>query len=127
MMIPGFEKGIEGMSEGEERTIHVKAEDAYGAYDDRLIVSVPRNSMQPGIEPEIGMRLIAQTTYGPRPVVIKNITATEIILDYNEPLAGQDLTFEIKIVGIRDPTEEELLPLKALQEGLPPDSPQPEK
>ncbi|MDR1626702.1 MAG: peptidylprolyl isomerase [Spirochaetia bacterium] len=127
MMIPGFEKGIEGMREGEEKTIHVKAEDAYGAYDESRVVPVSKDSLPPDINPEIGMRLIARTKDGLMPVVIKDITATEIILDYNAPLAGQDLTFEIKIIAIRDPTEEELLPLKALGEGLPPDAPLPKE
>lgn len=127
MMIPGFEKGIAGMHEGEERTIHIKAEDAYGAYDESLVFPVPRENLPSGINPEIGMRLMVQTGYGPMPVFIKDISATEVVLDYNAPLAGQDLTFTIKIIGIRDPTEEELLPLKAFREdgALPPDSPSP--
>jgi FKBP-type peptidyl-prolyl cis-trans isomerase 2 len=116
MMIPGFEKGIAGMRVGEERTIHVKAEDAYGPYDETLVVPVPRTQMPTEIEIEPGMQFMAQTPYGPMPVTVKAVSDTEVFLDYNPPLAGKDLTFDIKILDIRDPTEEELLPLKGIPE-----------
>jgi peptidylprolyl isomerase len=113
MMIPGFEKGIAGMHVGEEKTIHIKAEDAYGAYDETLVFPVARKEVPAGIIPEIGMQLMVQTEYGPRPIVIKDMNDTEIFLDYNMPLAGKDLTFEIKILEIRDLNAEEQLSLKA--------------
>ncbi|MDR1316681.1 MAG: peptidylprolyl isomerase [Spirochaetales bacterium] len=116
MMIPGFEKGIAGMHVGEERTFSIKAEDAYGPYNEELIVPVPKTSMPSEIEIEVGMRFMLQTIYGPRPVVVKAVSDTEIFLDYNAPLAGQDLTFYIKILDIHDPTEEELQPFQDIRE-----------
>jgi peptidylprolyl isomerase len=115
MMIPGFEKGISGMRAGEKKTIYVKAEDAYGPYQEDLVGPVPREEFPPDFVPEIGMRFMVQTMYGPMPVRIKDMTEAEIFIDYNTPLAGEDLTFEIEILEIRNPTGEELESLRQAQ------------
>jgi peptidylprolyl isomerase len=118
MMIPGFEKGIAGLHVGDKKTFLVKADDAY-PYDERRVERIPLEMVPPEIAPEVGMQLYITLPTGPVPVIVKEITATEIVLDANNPLAGKDLTFDVEIMEIRDPTEEELLPLRAAQETTP--------
>jgi FKBP-type peptidyl-prolyl cis-trans isomerase 2 len=116
MMIPGLEAGMKGMKTGEKKTVLVKAEDAYGPYQDEMVMPVPRKDFPSELAPEVGMQLMAQTAFGPMPVRIKEVTADTVMVDYNAPLAGKDLTFDVEIVEVRDSTEEELAPFKAAAE-----------
>ena len=74
MMIPGLETGIRGMKAGEKKTVLVKSDDAYGPYQDNLVMPVPRGEFPAEIVPEIGMQLMAQTMFGPVPVRIKDLS-----------------------------------------------------
>ncbi len=116
VMIPGLETGLKGMKAGEKKDVLVKAEDAYGPYRDDLVMPVPRKNFPSNIVPEVGMQLMAQTMFGPMPVRIKEVRENDILVDYNAPLAGKDLTFAVEIVEVRDPTAEELAPFKQAAE-----------
>lgn len=115
-LIPGLENQMKGMKAGDKKTIKVKAEDAYGPYREDMVVPIPRKDFPANIKPEIGMQLMAQTMFGPVPVRIKDMNETSIFIDYNAPLAGKDLTFDIEIVEVRDATAEELAPFKKAEE-----------
>lgn len=119
MMIPGLETEIKGMKAGDKKTLLVKSEDAYGPYRDDLVMPVPRSDFPGEIMPEIGMQLMAQTMFGPVPVTIKDLTETTVFVDYNAPLAGKDLTFDVEIMEIRDSTEEELEPFRQAAQETP--------
>lgn len=101
-MIPGFEQAVLGMKVGESKTVTIPAEDAYGPYNDDLVVVVNREDLPAGLDPEVGEQL-----QGPRPdggtgiCTVTNVTNTTITVDFNNPLAGKDLTFEIKLISIQ--------------------------
>ena len=107
LMIPGFEAGIAGLRAGEKKTITVKAKDAYGDYDQSRLFPVSREHFPPGFVFETGLQILIETTAGPLHALIADIMDTEILVDCNPPLAGKDLTFEVEILEVRDPTEEE--------------------
>lgn len=101
MMIPGFEKGVMGMALNEEKTITLPPEEAYGEVREDMIAEVPNQQLPPEIKPEIGMELMSQTPDGQQLVVkIKEVKDESIVIDANHPLAGQELTFDIKVVEI---------------------------
>lgn len=101
MVIPGFESAVIGMSEGDEKTVSIPAEDAYGRYQDELVAVVARSQVPTEIELDIGTILQVRSPEGGiARVVVKKITESEVTLDLNHPLAGQDLTFELKLVKI---------------------------
>jgi FKBP-type peptidyl-prolyl cis-trans isomerase SlyD len=108
-MIPGFEKAVTQMNVGEEKEVVVPASEAYGEYRDDLTQTLPREQFE-GIELQKG-----QTLYGQGPdgqtiaVVVKDFNDNEVTIDYNHPLAGQDLTFNIKVLSQRDATPDEIL------------------
>lgn len=107
-IIEGLERGMEGMVVGEERTIEVSPLDGYGEYDETAVQEVPK-SLFGDTEPEVGMKFYAQTNDGHSiPVYIKEVKEDSVIIDFNHPLAGKNLKFKVKVVGIRDATEEEL-------------------
>jgi FKBP-type peptidyl-prolyl cis-trans isomerase SlyD len=108
-IIPGLEKEIEKMEVGEEKTIKVPSSEAYGEYREEMVETLPRDQFQ-GIELEKGMTLYGQTPEGQTiAVTVKDFNDKEVTIDYNHPLAGEDLTFDIKLVTKREATPEEVL------------------
>ena len=100
-VIPGFEEAVVGMQEGETKVKTIPSEEAYGPRREEMLLKVPRSELPEGLEPEVGQPLQVTTQEGqPVPVRIAEITEEQVTLDANHPLAGKDLTFELKVVEI---------------------------
>ncbi len=100
-VIPGFEKAVIGMSEGDQKTFTIPVDEAYGKRNEELVVAVERGNMPEDINPEVGMRIdVTQEDGEEFPVIVTAVTDTHVTLDANHPLAGRDLTFEIELVEI---------------------------
>lgn len=100
-IIPGLDKAIPGMSVGDTKTVEVPADEAYGAHNPDARQAVPRDQIPADIPVEVGLQLQMQTPQGQMlPVVVAEVTETEVTLDANHPLAGKDLTFAIELVEI---------------------------
>jgi len=102
-VVPGFEKAIMGMKRGEKKTFMIKAADAYGEPKPELVREIPRQTLptDAGSEEKFkpGMMIVLGAPNGMKlPAVVKEISATKLVVDFNHPLAGKDLTFEIKLV-----------------------------
>ncbi|HEY9017829.1 peptidylprolyl isomerase [Thiomicrospira sp.] len=107
-LIPGLEAELLGKAVGDKFTATIAAADAYGEKHEGMIQQVPSNLFQ-GVENiEVGMRFEAQSDQGVQSVEIVAIDGDMVTVDANHPLAGQDLTFEVEIMGIRDASAEEL-------------------
>jgi FKBP-type peptidyl-prolyl cis-trans isomerase 2 len=101
-VIPGVERGVTGMREGERRTIEVLAAEAYGTYREDLTVEVERKQFPRGVPPEVGQHLqLGMDDGGTLDVTVTAVSADTVTLDANHPLAGQDLLFEVELVAIR--------------------------
>lgn len=108
-IIPGLENGIVNMSIGEKSELLIKAEDAYGEYNDEAKQEVPKDQFA-GIDLEVGMSLYGQGEDGGTvQVIVKEIGAENVIIDFNHPLAGKDLTFNVSINNIREASAEEAM------------------
>jgi FKBP-type peptidyl-prolyl cis-trans isomerase SlyD len=107
-IIPGLERQLEGKNVGDELKLTVPAADAYGERDERLVQPVSRDAFK-GIENiEAGMRFQASGPGGAQGVVtVVNVEPHQVTIDANHPLAGVPLTFDVKVVDVREPTEEE--------------------
>lgn len=100
-VIPGFDQGIQGMEKDEEKTIKIPAGDAYGDVKQELIQEVPKSALSEDIKPEVGLKLVSRTQEGQEiPLIVTQVTEESITVDANHPLAGKDLTFEVKLVEI---------------------------
>ncbi len=100
-LIPGLEKGLEGMEEGEKKEIFVEAKDAYGERNPEALQKVPRSELPADITPEVGMQLIAQTETAEVPVTITEVGEDYIVVDFNHPLAGKNLIFDVEVVSVK--------------------------
>ena len=100
-VIPGFEDGVTGMAIGETKTITIPFDQAYGAYDDELVLDVPRAQFPDHITPEVGEALQLQQPDGNViTVIISEVSDEAVTLDANHPLAGEDLTFDLELAEI---------------------------
>ena len=100
-MIKGFDTAVEGMEPGSNKRVVIPSGEAYGEKRQDMIVDIPIGQVPPEIKTEVGMDLSIQNQDGqPMPVKVVNVDAEKITLDANHPLAGQDLTFDIKLVDI---------------------------
>ena len=100
-LIPGFEQAVEGMKINEEKKITIKAENAYGNRNEKLLKAFPLNSLPENFKPEKGMVISLKDDYGrTMPATITSVSQSDITLDLNHPLAGRDLHFNIKVVSI---------------------------
>lgn len=103
-LIPGFENALEGMEVGEKKSITIPADQAYGPYQEELVVDVPRAKLPEG-ELQPGQMLQMQMPDG-RVIVltIKEVGEETCKLDGNHDLAGKDLNFDLEIVDIQRPS-----------------------
>jgi peptidylprolyl isomerase len=100
-VIPGFEEALVGMGPGESKTIKIPAEEAYGNYDEALVRTVSRKVFPKDMEPEVGQRLTAKQADGRAiHVTVTDIAESDVTIDANHPLAGEELTFDIELVEI---------------------------
>ena len=100
-VIPGFEDAVLGMQPGEEKTVTIPADQAYGATRDDLLLEVDRAQMPPEVELAVGQQYQLGQPDGQIIVVtVRELTPDTVVLDANHPLAGEDLTFDLQLVSI---------------------------
>jgi FKBP-type peptidyl-prolyl cis-trans isomerase SlyD len=108
-IIAGLEKQLYGMSVGESRRITVPAKEGYGEMDQNAFADVPRSEFPKNIPLEPGVALQMQDQDGAvLDAYIAEVGKDTVRLNFNHPLAGKELHFNVKIVDLRDATEEEL-------------------
>lgn len=102
MVIKGFDDGVTGMAVGDKKTVHIPNLEAYGPVNEEMIIEFPRNQIPEELPLVVGETLnMHQEGNGQvMQVVIKEVADEFVILDGNHPLAGQDLIFELELVGI---------------------------
>lgn len=100
-IIPGFEDNIKGMEVGESKTFTIKPEDAYGSRNEQMLVDVERSQLPDELDPEEGMMLqVRGQDGGVTNVVVAEVSEDKVTLDANHPLAGKELTFDVKLEDI---------------------------
>ena len=99
-MIAGFDAAVRDMEVGETKTVRIPAADAYGEPRQSLVATVPRAQIPPGLEPQVGQRFQLGRGDDAVPVVVVEVTPEQVVLDGNHPLAGQDLTFALELMGL---------------------------
>jgi peptidylprolyl isomerase len=99
-MLAAFDKAVRGMGVGERKMFTIPAEEAYGEYREDLVVVLGRDELDEDLEVGERVPLPNMTSGETIYFTVVEISDTEVTLDANHPLAGQDLTFEIEVVAI---------------------------
>lgn len=100
-IIPGLEKGLSGMRTEEEKNIRVEPEEAYGPVNPQAYQEVPRADV-PSEALKVGTMLVAKSQEGQSfPARISEIKEQTVVLDFNHPLAGKTLNFDVKILDVQ--------------------------
>lgn len=100
-VIPGFDSAVVGMTEGDNKEIHVPMADAYGPHHEELVLIIERDQLPMESDPVEGMMLQAHLRDGQTVMVqVTDVTDDSITLDANHPLAGRDLMFQITLMEI---------------------------
>jgi len=108
-LIPGLEKVLEGKSVGDQISVTIPPEEGYGYYDEQLVLTLPRDRFENGDSIEEGMEFAGQTQDGSYHIFrVLHVDADSVQVDGNHPLAGQTLTFNVEVEGVREATPEEL-------------------
>ena len=108
-IIPGLEKALVGKAVGDELDVSVEPEDAYGEYSAELVSTLSASMFEGVDQLEVGMQFHASAPDGQMQIVtIRDLDGDDVTVDGNHPLAGQRLNFKVKVVAIRDASEEEI-------------------
>ena len=100
-VIPHLEQFVIGMTIGDKATVEINAENAYGPHQTDAIQTVDRSMIPQEVDLTVGSQLQATTPDDQTLLLtVAAVVDTTVTLDGNHPLAGQDLTFDIELVGI---------------------------
>ena len=100
-LIPKFESAVIGLEPGQSVTVRIAAEEAYGQRAEEMVAVIERSEIPADMKPQVGDHLeVIMQDNTPMPVMVTEVTETTITLDANHPLAGMDLTFDIRLVEI---------------------------
>jgi peptidylprolyl isomerase len=100
-VIPGFDAAVSDLEVGATATVTIVAADAYGEHSDEGVQVFPRDAFPPDASPEVGWAGELSAPDGQRvPATGAEVPDESITLDFNHPLAGQDLTFDITLVEV---------------------------
>ena len=105
--LPKIEEALEGKESGYQVTLELQPADAFGEYDDSLLRSLPKKQFPPGVK--VGGQLEGRGDDGQMMVFnVMKIKGDTVLLDGNHALAGKALRFAIKVISVREASEEEI-------------------
>ncbi len=108
-IVPGLERALEGLEAGVRTQATVAPVDGYGEADPTALQQVPTSAFPEGFEPKVGLELVAQGPDGePLPFTIRAVIGETVTVDFNHPLAGRTLHFDVTITEVRAASSEEL-------------------
>lgn len=107
-LLPGFERRLGGLKVGARTEFTIPADEGFGGGEGTDIQTVERDALPEGLEPEVGMQLLADFGAGVEEVTIVEVTDEYIKLDLRHPFAGHDLVCAVEILEVREATAEEI-------------------
>ncbi|MCS7069867.1 MAG: peptidylprolyl isomerase [Anaerolinea sp.] len=108
-ILPGLENALEGRHVGDKFSITLPPDQAYGDYDEDNIEEIDREDMPDADEFEVGMVVDVEDEDGYNYLAhIREITDDTIVLDFNPPLAGKTLHYDVEVLAVRPATDDEI-------------------
>ena len=108
-IIPGLENEMIGMKIGDSKDVIVQPADGYGEFDNEAFMQVSRKDFPQDMPLELNVELNVRDDEGNQKYArIESIDGDLVMLNFNHPLAGDELHFYVRVVKLREPTQEEL-------------------
>ena len=101
-VVPGFNDAVVGMNVGETKTVTLTPEQAYGPTNENAYQVVPKNRFGPDFTFEKNQPVAGNNNGQEFRAVIEAVLDNHVVLNFNHPLAGQNLTFEIEVLSIEE-------------------------
>ncbi|HEX7356944.1 MAG TPA: peptidylprolyl isomerase [Ignavibacteriaceae bacterium] len=109
MVLPKLEEAVNGMIIGTKKNLKLSAADGYGVYNDDAVQVVGKENFPQDFVLEAGMEYMASNPEGVQmPFIITSVEDETVTIDFNHPLAGKNLNFDLELLDVRDATTEEL-------------------
>ncbi|MEJ2359920.1 MAG: FKBP-type peptidyl-prolyl cis-trans isomerase [Gammaproteobacteria bacterium] len=103
-MVQGLEMALYGLKAGDKQTVELDPLHAFGFADPENVYTMPRNEFAPELPVEVGTVMAFSTPSGQEiPGLIREVKDDDVLVDFNHPLAGHDVIFEVEIVDIKPP------------------------
>jgi FKBP-type peptidyl-prolyl cis-trans isomerase SlyD len=107
-IVPGLEKALLGKQAGDELSVELAPEDGYGRHDPGAVQRVPiKHLIRPG-KLTVGKTVAVNTDSGHRGAIVLKVGRFNVDVDFNHPLAGKHLHFDVTVLDVRDASPEEL-------------------
>ena len=101
-IFPQIEEALTGMKVGDEQSVDIPCDKAFGPRRDELVINIPRANLPPEPDPQPGMAMQAQSPDGqPMTLYIVDVGDETVKADGNHPLAGEDVTFDLTLRDIK--------------------------
>jgi FKBP-type peptidyl-prolyl cis-trans isomerase SlyD len=108
-IVAGLESEMQGMKIGDSKNVVVTPADGYGEFDAEAFLDVPSSQFPADIKVEVDLELTVKDDKGQaRYARVEKVEGETVRLNFNHPLAGDELHFDVKVVALREPTSEEL-------------------
>ncbi len=105
-VLPAFEAAVVGLSVGESTEISIPAQEAYGERNEEMIFELDRKNLGGDIDPQPGMVLAMTMEKDGQthrfPAMVTEINGDKVTMDFNHPLAGKDLRFQITLREVKN-------------------------
>ena len=102
-LMAGFEDGVVGMKPGESKSVTLEPENAFGDRREDLLLKLPKTEFPQNISPSVGLQLrLSNASGNEMTVVVTEVGEDSVTLDGNHPLSGQTVTFDIKLLEIKE-------------------------
>jgi FKBP-type peptidyl-prolyl cis-trans isomerase SlyD len=109
-IIAGLEEALYDMTVGDEKDVVVTPDYGYGEYDPDAVQTLPRDIFPAGmaLEPGMAIDLYDEDAEEEIEAYVAEVQRDGVVIDFNHPLAGETLSFHVKIVGLRPALPEEI-------------------
>lgn len=107
-IIPGLEKELLNKTKGDKIQATIKPEEAYGVLDPQKVFKVEKKQFQGEGDIQVGMQIQAEANGQMEVGTVEGIEGEEVTLNFNHPLAGETLHFDVEIMDVREATQEEI-------------------
>ncbi|MCZ6887812.1 MAG: peptidylprolyl isomerase [Gammaproteobacteria bacterium] len=99
-LLEGFERALFGMKAGDDEQLEIRASDGFGERNAENVRRLPRSDFAADAALEAGLVISFNTPDGDLAGVVRALDGTTVEVDFNHPLAGRDLVFDVSILRV---------------------------